>query len=56
MFNLRMECWNVDFKMMPFICIILCQINFTIIHVSIFQEPIIPVFQCSIIPLVSEVN
>jgi len=53
-----MECWNVDLKMILFFYLILFQFqdDFTITRVSIFPEPIIPAFHCSIIPFVNKTN
>ncbi len=51
-----MEYWNADFKKMIFLCLIPVKRNFTITQFSIFPEPNIPVFQYSIIPIVSEAN
>jgi len=51
-----MEYWNNDLKKMIFLYLIPVKRNFTITHLSIFPEPNILIFKCSIIPIVSEVN
>jgi hypothetical protein len=54
--NGMMGYWNDDLKKMTFLYLIPVKRNFTIIQLSVFPEPNIPVFQYSIIPIVSEAN
>jgi len=51
-----MEYWNDDLKKMTSLYLIPIKKNFKITQLSIFPEPNIPVFQYSIIPIVSEAN
>jgi hypothetical protein len=51
-----MEYWNNDLKKMTFLYLIPVKRNFTITQLSILPEPNIPVFQYSIIPIVSEAS
>jgi len=51
--NGMMEYWNDDLKKMTFLYLIPVNRNFTITQLYIFPEPSIPVFHCSIIPIVS---
>jgi hypothetical protein len=51
-----MEKWNADLKKMISIYLILEKRNFTITQCYISPKPNIPVFHCSIIPIVSEAN
>ena len=51
-----MEWGNDDLKKMTFLYLISVKRNFTKTQLSIFPEPNIPVFQYSIIPILSEAN
>ena len=48
-----MEYWNINLKKMTFLYLIPVKRNFTINQLSILPEPNIPVFQYSIIPIVT---
>jgi len=51
-----MEYWNYELKKMTFLYLTPVKRNFSITQRSIFPKPNIPVFQYSIIPIMSEAN